>query len=188
VDHAITHGLDFSGLGAAGGGGQMPAGFSAVVSIGGVPVIAAAENPRRIWIGLTASQWQAWGRSADFVHFGARAIGWCGGRVGSGEVYRGQELPPIGGEGFGSVGAGGESVLGRAISDKAVIRRMGEQVPIAFNANRPPLPSGNQVVPPLSLRVSAGGVDLQPILAAAASLLGALGILIGAIPLARRGW
>jgi hypothetical protein len=187
LDHPITHGLDFSELGPAGGGGQMPADYSAVVSMGGVPVIALAENPKRIWIGLTASQWQAWGRSTDFVHFWARAIGWCGGGGGSGDVYRGQELPPLGGE--------------RSPVDKSVQVNMragadlGEQVgkyveagiPVAWNVNRPPMPSQGQIAP-LSLPIWVVGTDMQPILAAAAALLASLGILIGTMPLRRRVW
>jgi hypothetical protein len=195
-EHPVTRGLDFSALaatpaGAPSSAGQLPVGFSGLVWIGDSPVIAAGQNPRRIWIGLTAAQWHAWASDTGFVHFWARAMSWCAERVGAADVYSGPELPPIPAYGWLDDSLNMRQFqpptrngLGEAI---ARFYPMYWQLPVTFNADRPPLPSPVGVVPPLLLRARPTGSDLQPLLAAAGVLLAACGIFIGVAPPARRG-
>ena len=91
VDHPLTRGVQLPALRPdAVPTGEAPPGegWTPLVTVGGRVVLAAGGGPtsggdrgrpRRAWVGLTAGEWAAWGRTADLVAWFGRAFDWAGG-------------------------------------------------------------------------------------------------------------
>lgn len=78
VAHAITEHVAWEELPASVGvAAEPPAGWTALVSMGGHPILAVRPGvPRQVWVGFDARDWS---RTPDFVVFWTNVFDWAGG-------------------------------------------------------------------------------------------------------------
>jgi hypothetical protein len=76
VPHPITADVDWKRIGAQVRSADAPHGWNALVTKGGVPLVAVTETPvRQVWVGFDAP---LWGVSTDFVVFWSNVLDWAG--------------------------------------------------------------------------------------------------------------
>lgn len=195
ADHAITRGINFSTLTGASSGNRLPIpAWQPIVSAGPTPLIAVRDTPaaRQLWIGLPSASWQSWAQSPDFVRFFSAALAWCARADTPADIYTGQRLPPV---------SSTEEIPTLppplVTADVRWSKSFDGPLPgiypapdgqrVALNAALPPPPPVLPASPPLFapptpefkpfLVSFPSSSDLQPLLAVAALLLTAAGIL-----------
>jgi hypothetical protein len=94
VPHPITADVDWKRIGAQVRSADAPHGWNALVTKGGVPLVAVTETPvRQVWVGFDAP---LWGVSTDFVVFWSNVLDWAGGA--GEEAYDSEQVQVVGDE------------------------------------------------------------------------------------------
>ena len=187
-DHPVTRGVRFPANPSA---TDPPAGWRAVVTVGGRTMVAVRDGPPRgVWVGVDFAG-SGWDAMADFVVFFANAFDWVGGAAGGDSFWSTTFDAPEADPARRLAGplAGRVSPATRPASGAAKRRRVTDRDGAALRVKPPPglyeTPNGvvavnvpyvrfinlPKVVPPVVPRPLGGRVDLVPPLAFAALAL-----------------